>query len=259
MCNYSTTTTTRLYALDKSKNQKDKEEEDVPIQIQPENIPRAPGEIEEMKENQQIENHVRTWLKQIVVQLNLCPFAERPLRNNNLRIYTIRGNDEHKILSSILVVLLVQQEKSGMTSLVVCPECYPDDFRAYLDVYHMIQDGLLPDHDLEETLQIAPFHPLFQFEGSSPDSVDNWTNRCPYPMFHVLREDDVSYASDLLQGDSSIVWKRNIDVLQALENVLGQKDGIQRLLTIPQTLTPDEWTQVNEILDQHKIRLKPKK
>lgn len=111
------------------------------------NIKRSPEELQEIEENSQIEAEVKQWLDNVVVGLNLCPFAERPMREKNLRIFTVRGNDDEKLLSSILIVLILQESSPG-TSIIICPECYPDDFQSYLDVVNMIEQGLLVDNDL---------------------------------------------------------------------------------------------------------------
>lgn len=219
------------------------------------NIKRSAEELQEIEENIIIEAQVKQWLQNIVVGLNLCPFADRPMRENKLRLFTIRGNDEEKLLSSILVVLLLQESNPG-TSVIICPECYPDDFQAYLDVVNMVEQGLLEEHDLTGILQVAPFHPLFQFEGSDEESVDNWTNRSPFPIFHVIREDEVERAADALDGDASRVWKRNVGLLQAMQEALGA-DGVQRVFT--SKATAEEKKRLDEILKVHRLVMKPKK
>ena len=216
---------------------------------------RTPEEWAEIEENKLIEDKVKTWIKDVVIGLNLCPFAERPLRERKLRIFTVRGNDDEKLLSSILVVLYLHMGASG-TSVVVCPECYPDNFEEYLDVLNMLESGVMPDKDMDGVLQIAPFHPKFQFEGSAPDSPDNWTNRSPYPIFHILREDEVARAADIMDGDASRVWKRNVGLLEALNEALGP-EGMERIFT--SKATPEERSLVDEILQQHKLVLKPPK
>ena len=119
----------------------------------------------------------------------------------------------------------------------------------------MIDQGLLEDNDLVGVLQVAPFHPLFQFEGSDVDSPDNWTNRAPYPLFHVLREDEVERAADSLEGDASRVWKRNVGLLDALQEALGSV-GVERIFT--SQATAEEKARLAEILKQHRLVMKPK-
>jgi hypothetical protein len=141
----------------------------------------------------------------------------------------IPGIDENEILSRILGECLVRQTKPG-TSLMICPDLYPQKFDAFLQVYNILNEGVLVDYDLTDDIQVAPFHPLFEFEGSGSDGVDNYTNRSPYPIFHILREEDVGRAVDLLDGDASRVWRRNVDLLEALGDVLS-KEEMEQVMT----------------------------
>uniref|UniRef100_A0A7S2EIU0 Uncharacterized protein n=1 Tax=Ditylum brightwellii TaxID=49249 RepID=A0A7S2EIU0_9STRA len=90
-------------------------------------------------------------------------------------------------------------------------------------------------------VQLAPFHPSFQFQGTEEADIDNLTNRAPYPSFHILREDEVSSAVQKLKGDSSKVWNRNVRLLQNLQKTFGRQkaekimkgdevDGIDQVL-----------------------------
>ena len=105
--------------------------------------------------------------------------------------------------------------------MVVCPELSPNNFIEFYNVVAMAED-MLHAQDLDGIIQIAPFHPLFQFEGSGEDGIDNLTNRAPYPIFHILREEEVSAAVKKLDGDSSKVWDRNVSLLENMEDVYGR-------------------------------------
>ena len=181
------------------------------------------------------------WLENVVIGYNLCPFAEKPLLKQELAIRVVVGTDEMEILAAILEESLrLSQPSASGTALVVCPDLAPNNFLAYLEVYNMFVEGVLPDQDLQRDLQIAPFHPLFVFGDEededemeednenykrvasilgSDDSIDNYTNRSPHPTFHVLREAEVEKAVDALGGNAETVWKRNIDLLRAMEDV----------------------------------------
>jgi hypothetical protein len=180
------------------------------------------------EEEKQIIETTQAWLKRVVIGMNLCPFAERPSREGKLKIEVIRGNDEEVIFTRVLTELIKRQDSPG-TTLLVCPECYPNDFEDYFGMVSWIEEDLMVQHDLAEKVQVAPFHPLFQFGGSDADAVDNWTNRSPYPIFHVLREEEVTKAVDLLDGDAGKVWKRNVNLLHALEDELGP-GAVQRVM-----------------------------
>jgi len=85
---------------------------------------------------------------------------------------------------------------------------------------------------LGDCFQVLPFHPHFEFQDSSTSSgVDNYTNRSPYPTFHILREDEVSVAVKLLGGDSSKIWKRNVKLMEAFEERLGL-DGVKKIMSV---------------------------
>jgi len=205
------------------------------------------------EENCEIEMNTRAWLKRVVVGMNLCPFAERPMRAGKLKIEVIRGNDEEVILSMVLEELMSRKDTPG-TTLIVCPECHPNDFEAYLEVLNMIENGLMVDYDeLIGQVQVAPFHPLFQFEGSNVDGVDNWTNRSPYPIFHILREEEVSKAVDRLDGDAGKVWKRNVNLLHTMQEELG-KDTFEQIL-LGQTNDKTIRSKVQAILRRFKVQL----
>jgi hypothetical protein len=110
------------------------------------------------------------------------------------------------------------------TTLVVCPDLYPHDFVSFMTVVQSIED-LIVDRQWTGILQVAPFHPQFQFAGSHDYDVDNRTNQSPFPMLHLLREDDVSRAVDQLPNqDAAVVWSRNVDLLNALAETLDAAD-----------------------------------
>lgn len=171
------------------------------------------------------------WITKVVIGYNLCPFAERPLRDNKLKISVVRGADDHTVASAVAYELLARSEESqvGSTSVVVAPEYHPTDFNAYLSLVQFLEEGVMEEHDLHGIVQIAPFHPQFEFDGSGSDGMDNYTNRSPYPMFHILREDDVSKAVDKMGGDASKVWRRNIALMQTMEERFGREEAVRAM------------------------------
>jgi hypothetical protein len=208
-------------------------------------------------ENFQIEEETRAWVKRVVVGLNLCPFAAPTLAKQQVYITVVRGVELEEILRQVLVQALVfAEEDLPGTALIVCPDLFPTDFDAYLDVVNMITEGLLEEYYLVGEVQVVPFHPLFVFgDGDGDDNEDEevlesisgsnqqhqednqnnkiefWTNRSPYPMFHVLKEQDVSHAIDLMKGDTDRVWQRNVQLLQKLEQESSTPKALQTYLT----------------------------
>lgn len=170
------------------------------------------------------------WVKGIVIGLNLCPFADSPLRQNKIKTIVIFGEDEQEILSAILSELFERCEEHG-TTLVVCPDLHVNCFERYMDIMSVVENDLMKEYEdkLVGRVQIAPFHPLFRFEGSDLDSVDNWTNRSPYPIFHILREDEVTTAVDKLDGDAGKVWRRNVELLEIMKEEMGV-DTVEKIM-----------------------------
>eukprot|EP00527_Entomoneis_sp_CCMP2396_P002258 CAMPEP_0198148618 /NCGR_PEP_ID=MMETSP1443-20131203/42353_1 /TAXON_ID=186043 /ORGANISM="Entomoneis sp., Strain CCMP2396" /LENGTH=314 /DNA_ID=CAMNT_0043813343 /DNA_START=49 /DNA_END=993 /DNA_ORIENTATION=+ len=212
-------------------------------------------EVQTAKGNDKIESRVRKWVREIIVGLNLCPFAERTLRGEEplLEISVIQKKEDEDILRWVWAELMIRKDKPG-TTLVVCPECYPDDFESFLSVVQALEEEILSHDDLDGILQIAPFHPLFRFQGSGDDDdgVDNWTNRSPYPIFHILREDEVQQAVDLLDGDAGKVWKRNVNLLHDIRDKMGMP-AMDRLYK--HELDTDEKIQLQSILRKFRVNL----
>jgi hypothetical protein len=133
----------------------------------------------------------RAWVSEIVVGLNLCPFAERAL--NKTRFTQSDAETPEDLLLALgkeLQLIASAPRQEIETTLLICPRATQNflDFNELLG----LAENLVHDLQLEGTIQVVGFHPLFQFAGVEPDSVDNFTNRSPYPTFHLLREESIS-------------------------------------------------------------------
>ncbi len=179
-----------------------------------------------------VESRTLDWVRKVVIGYGLCPFAERPLREDRLRLVTVRGIDDVDVSSTVIYELVSRSSSENVgTTLVIAPEYHPNDFVSYMSLVQYIEDDLMDEYDLHGKVQLAPFHPKFVFDGNDEDCIDNHTNRGPYPMFHVLREDEVSFAVDRLDGDAGKVWRRNVDLLTRMEETYG-REGARRALTV---------------------------
>ncbi len=196
-------------------------------------------------------NRTRGWIENVVVGLNLCPFAERPMKRGQVTIDVVRGADEEEILASVLyhMIKLSSPDVIG-TSIIVSPDLYADDFFSYMELVQYIED-IIPKHDLDGIIQLAPFHPLFEFAGEDSSDISTYTNKSPYPMFHILREEEVSAAVKQLDDDSSQVWKRNIGILESLENDLGAK-SLRKWLSDPTKSDDSIKKVIKAVLDESK-------
>lgn len=170
-----------------------------------------------------------------------------------MNLEVVRGTDQLDILTQVLGECLVRKDRAG-TSLMICPDLFPSNFISFLEVYNMLTDGVLEDNDLEEDIQIAPFHPLFEFEGSE-GKIDNLTNRSPYPIFHILRNEEVTVAVEALKGDSRKVWKRNVELLEQLEEELGKEKATNVVIgdEVPDVATREK---VKEVLRKIKKKFR---
>ena len=148
-----------------------------------------------MKEKEQIIETTKLWLERFVIGLNLCPFAKHPFKNDKIRYVVFEGEDLEKLTEVVLSEAneLVATTPSVLeTTLVILPEVL-DDFQEYLDVLNMYE-FIFGEVELDGVIQIASFHPDYQFDETDMTDVENYTNRSPFPMFHLLREDSVTRA-----------------------------------------------------------------
>ena len=158
----------------------------------------------------------REWVEQFVIGLNLCPFAKKPALEGRIRYVLFEGKDPKELgelLAKELLFLQATDPAVVETTLLIHP-CALRDFADYND-YLEVWDELLVGLDLEGDIQVASFHPDYQFEGTHPDDPENYTNRSPFPMLHLIREASVERAVDLYPNIDSIP-ERNIARLNEL-------------------------------------------
>jgi hypothetical protein len=134
---------------------------------------------------------VRGWLESVVIGLNLCPFARRELIHDRVRFSVSDAASEVQLLQALEAELEhLANDAATETSLLIHPNILQDfaDYNQFLE----LADGLLVQMQLDGVFQIASFHPDYQFADTDPDAAENYTNRSPYPMLHLLREDSLS-------------------------------------------------------------------
>jgi uncharacterized protein len=156
------------------------------------------------------------WLERAVIGLNLCPFAKAEHVHGRIRYCVSAAVEPSALLLQLeqeIVFLLAQEPSKVETTLLIVPHMLADflDYNDFLDE----ADAMLEHADPEAQLQIASFHPQYQFGGTAPDDMENYTNRSPYPMLHLLREDSVEKAVDSFP-DAASIYERNIATLQKL-------------------------------------------
>ena len=180
-------------------------------------------------DNAKIIRVTRHWVEHFVIEMNLCPFARRELVNDRIRLMATPSSSEQELLEVLQHELIrLSNDTSIETTLLIHSNVLQsfDDYNGFLD----IADQLLAEMKLVGVYQVASFHPDYQFEGTGLGDAENYTNRSPYPMLHLLREASLERAIDAYSEVDQIPV-RNIELM----NRLGQ-DKLIELLELSKAL-----------------------
>ena len=180
----------------------------------------------------------RIWLERAVIGLNLCPFAKGVHVKQQIHYRVSAANGPQELLRDLrteLLDLVAQPADVRDTTLLIAPGCLGD----FLDFNEFLADAdqLLVELELEGVLQIAAFHPNFQFAGTAADDIGNCTNRSPYPTLHLLREDSIERAVQAIP-EAQDIYEQNIRTLKALGIAGWVALGVGPTETLPQDGTP---------------------
>lgn len=156
-----------------------------------------------------VQQHMQRWLERAVIGLNLCPFAKAVHVKGQIYYAVTAASDANELLDELRQQLLDLQQADPAerdTTLLVAPDAFGDflDFNDFLGR----ADRLLRKLELDGVLQIASFHPRYQFADAEPDDVTNCSNRAPYPTLHLLREDSIARAVQAVP-DAADIFERN--------------------------------------------------
>lgn len=163
-----------------------------------------------------VREDVQHWLEQAVIGLNLCPFAKAVVVHDRLRVRVSDAREPQNLLQALeeeLRLLASTPMEQVETTLLVAPWICPD-FLDFNDLVGEAQD-LLEALELDGELQIADFHPRYQFAGTEADDPGNLTNRAPYPILHLLREESIDRAV-ASTPDAATIYERNIELLERM-------------------------------------------
>ena len=164
------------------------------------------------------------WLENVVIGLNLCPFAKAIYVKNQIRLTVSAANDSKALLcdfQSELTMLMDTDPEQIESTLLIHPGTL-NDFLDYNQFLASCEHAIL-NLELDGKIQVASFHPKYQFAGTQADDVTNYTNRSPYPMLHLLREASVTRAVQSFPDIDSI-YKDNMSTLK--------KIGIARMIAM---------------------------
>lgn len=153
-------------------------------------------------------------MQTFVVELNLCPFAKREVMRNTIDFRVYGGCDQEGILQALSdAIRVLDDDQNVETSFLILPSALPD-FRDFNDFQDVIQ-RLLELMDRVGIYQLVGFHPHYQFAGTAVDDAENYTNRSPYPMVHILRESSVDRAVES-SAEATLISDQNITTLNQL-------------------------------------------
>ena len=167
-----------------------------------------------MHQEQHIITATQSWLRTIIIEYSICPFAKHEWDRGSIRF----AIDHSENIENSLEYLMLECERLNSddrieTTLLIYPNALTE-FDSYLD-YVAIAEALLTDQSYEGIYQLASFHPWYCFEGAKADDAANYTNRSPYPMLHLLRESSIERAMSLYP-DIEHIPQRNIDFTRTL-------------------------------------------
>ena len=169
-----------------------------------------------MPTDTEIIDTTRAWLEKAVIGLNLCPFAKAVHVKQQIRYVVSTATTPEALLEDLLTELRTLQDTEAEqtdTTLLIHPYVLGDflDYNDFLD----IADAAAAEPEFDDAFQIASFHPDYQFADTAPDNIENYTNRSPYPVLHLLRETSVERAVAAFP-EADAIFEKNMATLNAL-------------------------------------------
>jgi hypothetical protein len=158
----------------------------------------------------------QAWLEKAVIGLNLCPFAKAVYVKQQIRYVVSQATDTDALLTELKTELQFLQDSDPAeidTTLLILPDVLSDflDYNDFLDT----ADEAIEDLELDGEIQIASFHPDYQFAGTQADDIENYTNRSPYPILHLLREASIERAVEAFP-EAEEIYEKNMETLRKL-------------------------------------------
>ncbi|HOF51312.1 MAG TPA: DUF1415 domain-containing protein [Rhodoferax sp.] len=167
------------------------------------------------------------WLERAVIGLNLCPFAKSVHVKGQIHYRLSHATQKQELLQVLQEELQALQATDPAvrdTTLLILADCFPD----FLDFNDFLQDAddVLYTLGLDGTLQIASFHPRFQFAGTTEDDITNFTNRAPFPVLHLIREASIARAVEAFP-DAEMIYEKNMRTLEDLGRAGWKELGLE--------------------------------
>lgn len=160
---------------------------------------------------------IEHWVADVVVRHRFCPFAKPALESAWVSYTVLDGADATKVLQQLAdrVSRLLEAENRDATELLILAKT-ADSFDSFLDLT-ALAEALIESMGWHDQIQLATFHPNYCFADTSPESLENYTNRAPWPVIQLLQVDSVGRAIDQV-GDTDTIPQRNIELLNAMDD-----------------------------------------
>lgn len=158
----------------------------------------------------------KTWLEKAVIGLNLCPFAKAVHIKNQIRYVVSTARNTDALLDDLEAELktLHAADAADIDTILLI---HPDVLQDFLDYNDFLEtaDELVEELELDGEIQIASFHPHYQFAGTAANDIENYTNRSPYPILHLLRESSIERAVEAFP-QAETIFEKNMETLREL-------------------------------------------
>jgi len=155
-------------------------------------------------------NKTRQWLDDIVIGLNFCPFAKKPFNEDSINYIVDNSDSIESALEEVINQCRLLDSNQGETTLIIYTHGLLADFFSYLD-YLDLANQLMIAQGYEGIYQLASFHPDYCFDGLKQEAAENFTNRSPYPMLHIIREKSLEKALEHYP-DAQQIPEKNIEL-----------------------------------------------
>lgn len=166
--------------------------------------------------SESIVRDTRNWLERAVIGLNLCPFAKAVHVKEQIHYCVSAATTPRELLDDLakeIDALVAMDAAARETTLLIAPGCLHDFIE--FNIFLASGDRLIRQRGLEGVVQLASFHPEYQFEGTDADDITNCTNRSPYPTLHLLREESIARAVEAFPQPEAI-YEANMETLHRL-------------------------------------------
>lgn len=163
-----------------------------------------------------IEQNVRNWLRDVVIGLNLCPFASQPQQHDTVRFVVSQATTDEDLLAD-LQLEMEHMDRTPTSQLETTLLIVPDHLQQFVDYNDFLDavDWLIVQKQWEGVYQVASFHPHYCFADTLPNAKENLTNKAPYPVLHILREASLERAI-AHYADVDNIPTRNIEKMERL-------------------------------------------